>query len=320
MRFQRPFTSLYLALVFALFWGVSNAFAGETEELAALRSRFLFTVTRGHDACPTVADPTVREYVFVFEGGKGYDAYKRAYWMKEPQTLQSVRDYFWEGSDPADEIRSYEERLTEAPKGWSEEKFRVYRSFYPYIHRSRGNSALITAVTATIRDEIRAPVPKVVLYYPWHAWLQASKCAERLNQLHVESGSPARTSTIGFSLGGYSSILFARLAKKRNLRLTSVLTLDPVPFTFEIYKALRRQDNTTVIPAPDNHDRWINLFQTEDNGSMHTKLGRIPIRGSKVSGEVENLIPLEKGLPVATHMELPGCSISRGEIVRTLSE
>ncbi len=319
MRYLSPFSRLTACLLIALAWACPRASAGETEELQALKARFLSTVTQGHDPCPDIADPAVREYIFVFEGGKGLDAYKRAYWMRNPRTLKSVRDYFWEGSDPQDEIRSYEERLTEAPRGWSEEKFRVYRSLYRYIHRSRGNSALISAITSTVRD-LREPVPKEIFYYPWNAWITGSKCAESLRELHHRAGSDVRISSIGFSLGGYSTILFARRADRVGLRLRNILTLDPVPFTLEIYKALRRKDNTTVIPAPDNHDQWMNLFQTQDIDALGTKVGRFPIHGSQVSGSVENEIPLEKGIPVATHMTLPGCSVSRAEMSRMLRE
>lgn len=292
-----------------------------TARLAATIDR---TLDLGYDACPTVVDPEIREYIFAFDGGGGYAPYNRLFHFKDPLTLKSGWDFFWD-----DQAEGYERdgngKMTRPPRTWDAAKFALYQRVNELDYQEEGNAALIDALGDAV-GELERPVPKRVMYYPWNASGIAANCARKIVRLYREAGRPVAISSIGFSLGGYANILFNRMLNWAGIRLKNVLTLDPVPFTHEIVRALFVPKNGTVISVPGNHDSWLNLFQRLDSGTLDTGplrsvLGDLPIHGAKLSGNVRNRIPLDsENQPIDHHMGIPYCDVAEAEMLRILRD
>ncbi len=308
LRFRITLAAMFLCLPLCM------ASANETRELRAIRNSVLDTVRNGHSPCPTVADPGVEEYIFAFDGAGGFDGFRHAYWNRNPRTLKSVNDMF---KTSAQDLRESSNPYGNEALIWSDEKKKLHDEFLSMVSdEARGNGKVISAIGAGVK-KLQMPVPKEILYFPWNSAGLAASCASRLTKLHKNAGSSVAISAIGFSLGGYTTVLFARILEMQGTRLKNVMTLDAVPYTHEVFRALRNAPNRTVIRVPDNHDSWLNLFQSQDQGAL---VFLLPIRGSTMSGAVRNQLAKKSGVEVREHMKVPGSDDSRSEILRMLRD
>jgi hypothetical protein len=223
-----------------------------------------------------------------------------------------VHEFFW-GTGLYDSLPKTVDPL------WSAEKANLYKEILPLLEGNYGNGGLIISIGSALKGMSESS-PKEILYFPWNSSALAAGCASRLKNLHAKSGHPVSISAIGFSLGGYTTVLFARIAKAYGVHLRNVLTFDPVPYTHELFRALKKKPNGTIISAPDNHDSWVNLFQRKDPNSLEVKFGPWPIHGSMVSGAVKNSIPIQGGEEADDHMTLPDTDVGQEEILRLLRD
>jgi hypothetical protein len=295
----------YLSRLFILSLGVlafaGSAFASDDLPAKRLASELAALYLTGYSPCPTKADPGINEFIFAFEGGGGYSKSYFAFNFRDPRTGFEGEDLF----------------KTQPEAKWSTERRRLYRTYEILQKQNLANAALIEAIDY-VSSNLSSRVPKKVLYYPWNASGAAALCAAKVKRLYSNAKLPLSISSVGFSLGGYATVLFNRFLNWQGIRLKNVLTLDPVPFTHELSRALRDHKNNTVISVPDNHGSWINLYQEKD---VNTLAELLPIHGARLRGKVTNLIPLGlRGAPVDEHMWIPFSAEATSELTRILSD
>jgi len=322
MRYKLFF--LRISAVLSLAFGLIS-FDAAADPADAVRLEMESTLATGHSLCPTGVDPSVREFIFAFDGAGGYSASHFVFFFRSPRTGLTGEDFLKPGYD--DFPVGYHPEFYDSngdfvlkPPSWTPERYAFYRKFRVLEKKSGGNAVLIDALNIA-SSRLKDPVAKRVLYYPWNASALAANCATKVRKRYLQAGRPLAISSVGFSLGGYASVLFNRFLAWQGVRLKNVLTLDPVPFTPEIYRAILFPQNRTLISVPDNHDSWVNLYQRKDRGTLLPKLGGFPILGAQIRGiAVINQVLSDPGDGIYSHMSVPSSEAALTEMFRLLSD
>lgn len=320
-EFRRSLYPLLLTLagIATLGWAASANALERDARTAATAARLRHALSESADLCPTKVDPAIREYIFIFEGAGGYAPAQAILKTADLHTKVKIgyELFNWSiyGSSP---LPKDARGNFVFPAEWSAEKNALYQVATEALEEDGHGSMLDLIYYAS--DYYRE-YPKRILYYDYTTPGDAAECAKSLKKLYAAARRPIAFSAAGFSLGGYATIRFARKLNSNQIRLKNVLTIDPVPYTHEVLRALDGRRNGTVIEVPGNHDHWYNLFQRRDVDTLQTRIGNFPIRGAKLSGGVKNRIPVQNsGAEVSEHMQMPTSDVAVAEMERILNQ
>lgn len=312
---------LTLTGIAILGWAASANASEEKAQIRAAHDRLEHALYEAADLCPTKVDPSIREYLFIFEGAGGYAPARAILQFPDLHTKvqlgRAALGRNWNGAAP-NSLPTDSHGRDIFPSDWSREKIALYR-LVNEAQEEDGDGSMLDLLDYAA--SYYRSYPKRVLYYDFLTPGKAAECARSLKKLYASARRPIAFSAAGFSLGGYATVRFARKLHASQIRLKNVFTIDPVPYTHEAIRAIDGRRNGTVIQVPDNHDHWLNIHQRRDENALQTIFGDIPIRGARIGGKVTNRIPRQYDRSeVPRHMAMPNSDVAVAEMKRILEQ
>jgi hypothetical protein len=287
-RFIAPFT---LVLALANFSAAVAADAknlnGVTEgdAIAAVRSDFDHAKAGEAPACPTSL-PASNEILFAFEGCDGYCPVAFLNRLGDVSRNDVTPSFFLSEFGP--KSTATELLLSEMEEAEYKESRHHNCALASFIVRNSPEFAYTNPwvlqhphPTGIPVDAVRSPLGKKILYYAWSQQSEAISCSKQLAALAHRSRQTISISIMGYSLGGPAAKWFyENLPDDTAVKVTNVLTLDPVPRNIRVVGALIRNPGVLSVDTHRPFKAWRNFFQKSDTGSIG-----FGIRGYRLFGD-----------------------------------